>query len=51
MQTEEMERVVAMLSKTDLRELDQAATDEGLSRSALIRNIVKRYLRERGEKE
>ncbi len=50
LQAEDMERVVAMLAKTDLKELDQAATEEGLSRSALIRNIVKRYLRERGAK-
>lgn len=49
MQAEEMERVVAMLPKSDTEELDRAAVEEGLSRSALIRTIIKRYLRERGK--
>ena len=30
--------------------LNRAATEEGLSRSALIRTIIKRYLQERDEK-
>jgi hypothetical protein len=30
--------------------LNQAANEEGLSRSALVRTIVMRHLRERGEK-
>ena len=50
MQTEEMERAVAMLSKSDMEALDYAANEEGLSRSAMIRTLIKRYLRERGEK-
>ncbi len=50
LQTEEMERAVAMLSKSDMAALDHAANDEGLSRSALIRTLIKRYLRERGER-
>jgi metal-responsive CopG/Arc/MetJ family transcriptional regulator len=44
---EDLERVVTMLPKSDLQELDRAAEHEGLSRSALIRTLVKRYLRER----
>ena len=50
MQTEEMERVLTMLPKSVVEELDQAATVEGLSRSAMVRTLVMRYLRERGEK-
>jgi len=36
-----------MLLKSDLTALDRAAEGEGLSRLALIRTIVKRYLRVR----
>ena len=50
LQTEEMERVLTMLPKSVVEELDQAATTEGLSRSAMVRTLVMRYLRERGEK-
>ncbi len=50
MQTEEMERVLTMLPKSVVEELDRAATTEGLSRSAMVRTLVMRYLRERGEK-
>ncbi len=37
-----------MLPKSILEELDQAAILEGLSRSAIVRTLVMRYLRERG---
>ena len=47
MVSEDLERVVALLPKSDLQALDRAAETEGLSRSALLRTIVKRYLRER----
>ncbi len=50
LQAEEMERVLTMLPKSVVEELDQAATTEGLSRSAMVRTLVMRYLRERGEK-
>ena len=43
--TEQLERVVALLPKSVVGELDQAATREGLSRSALVRVLVIRYLR------
>ena len=42
--------IATMLPKPSVEELDRAATEEGLSRSALIRTLIKRYLRERGEK-
>jgi len=45
-----MERVVVMLPKSIVEEADRAATREGLSRSALVRVLVIRYLREQGEK-
>lgn len=45
-----MERVLSMMPKSVVVELDQAATAEGLSRSAMVRTLVMRYLRERGEK-
>ena len=48
--TEQLERVVVMLSKSVVEELDQAATREGLSRSALVRVLVIRYLREQDAK-
>lgn len=48
--TEEMERTVTMLPKSVIAEIDSAATEQGLSRSGLIRMIVMRYLQERGEK-
>ena len=48
--TEQLERVLTMLPKSVVEELDQAATREGLSRSALVRVLVIRYLREQGEK-
>lgn len=50
LQQEEMERVLTMLPKSVVAELDEAATAEGLSRSAMVRTLVMRYLRERGEK-
>jgi len=49
MQAEEMERVLAMLPKSAVEDLDRAAIREGLSRSALIRTVLLRYLRERAE--
>jgi metal-responsive CopG/Arc/MetJ family transcriptional regulator len=45
--TEEMERVTALMPKSLLAELDQAATEDALSRSAMLRLIVVTYLRER----
>ena len=45
MQTEQMERVVAMLPKSVVEELDQIASKEGLSRSGLVRVVLIRYLR------
>lgn len=45
-----MERVLTMLPQSVVEELDQAATAEGLSRSAMVRTLVMRYLRERGKK-
>ena len=44
---EDMERVVMMLPKSVVTELDEVATAEGLSRSAMLRTLVIRYLRER----
>ena len=43
-----MERVLTMLPKTVVDELDRAAAEQGLSRSALVRTLVIRYLRRRG---
>jgi poly(3-hydroxybutyrate) depolymerase len=40
-------RAVTMLPKSIIEELDQAAIDEGLSRSALMRTVLIRYLKER----
>ena len=48
--TEQLERVLTMLPRSVVEELDQAATREGLSRSALVRVLVIRYLREQSEK-
>ena len=42
--------IATMLPKSVVEELDRAATEEGLSRSAMVRTVVMRYLRERGEK-
>ena len=42
--------VATMLPKPSVEEIDRAATEEGLWRSALIRMVMMRYLRERGEK-
>ena len=42
--------IAMMLPKPSIEELDRAATEEGLWRSALVRAVVMRYLRERGEK-
>ena len=42
--------IVAMLPKSAVDQLDRAASEEGLYRSALVRTVVMRYLRERGEK-
>ena len=50
MQTEQMERVVAMLPKSVVEQLDDVATKEGLSRSGLVRVVLMRYLREHPEK-
>jgi len=47
--TEQLERVLTMLPKSIVGELDQAATREGLSRSALVRTLVIRYLREQSK--
>jgi hypothetical protein len=47
LQAEEMERVLTMLPASIVEELDRAATADGLSRSAMIRTIIIRYLRER----
>ena len=43
-----MERVLTMLPKTVVDDLDRAAAEQGLSRSALVRTLVIRYLRRRG---
>jgi len=48
--TEELERVVTMLSKSVVKEIDAAATEQGLSRSGLIRTVMMRYLQDREEK-
>ena len=48
--TEEMERTVTMLPKSIVAEIDKAATEQGLSRSGLIRLVMMAYLRERIEK-
>lgn len=50
MQAEEMERTVTMLPKSVVEEIDKAASEQGLSRSGLIRTVMMSYLRERGEK-
>lgn len=47
MPTEETERVLTMLPASTVDKLTHAAREEGLSRSALIRTILIRYLRER----
>ena len=47
MQTEEMERILTMLPTSTVDKLTQAAQEEGLSRSALIRTVLLRYLKER----
>ena len=51
MQAVDLERIVVFLPKSAVKTLDQQAEAEGLSRSGVIRLIVLRYLRERGEKE
>lgn len=45
--TEEMERTVTMLPKSVIAEIDKAATEQGLSRSGLIRMVMMEYLRHR----
>lgn len=45
--SEELERVITLLPASIVKELDAVAETEGLSRSALIRNMVMRFLRER----
>ncbi len=45
-----MERTVTMLPKSVVEEIDKAAVEQGLSRSGLIRTVMMRYLKERGEK-
>lgn len=47
LQADEMERVVAMLPKSVVEDLDGVAAEEGMSRSGLVRALVMRYLRER----
>ncbi len=42
--------IATMLPKPSVEELDRAATEEGLWRSALIRVVLMCYLQERGEK-
>lgn len=49
LQTEDMERVVAMLPKSVVEALDKAAAEQGMSRSGLVRTLVMRYLKEREE--
>ena len=39
--------ITAMLPKFAVKELDRAASEEGLYRSALVRAVVMRYLEER----
>ncbi len=39
--------IAAMLPKSAVKELDRAASEEGLYRSALVRAVVMRYLGER----
>ncbi len=39
--------ITAMLPKIAVKELDRAASEEGLYRSALVRAVVMRYLEER----
>lgn len=50
LQSEEMERVVAMLHKSVVEDLDRVAAEQGMSRSGLIRTLAMRYLREQGER-
>ena len=42
--------IATMLPKSAVAELNQAADEQGLYRSALARIVFMRYLRERGEK-
>ncbi len=42
--------IATMLPKPAMAELDQAADDQGLYRSALVRIVLMRYLQELGEK-
>ncbi len=42
--------IATMLPKSAMAELDQAADEQGLYRSALARIVLMRYLQERGEK-
>ncbi|KKL57696.1 hypothetical protein LCGC14_2232870 [marine sediment metagenome] len=51
LQAVDLERIVVYLPKSAVKELDAQAETEALSRSAFIRLVVVRYLRERGEKE
>ena len=44
-----MERIVTMLPKFVLEELDRVAAAQGLSRSGLIRVVMMRYLRDQAE--
>ena len=41
---------MTMLPKSVVEEIDRAASEQGLSRSGLIRMVMMRYLQERGEK-
>ncbi len=44
------ECIATMLPKSAMAELNQAADEQGLYRSALTRIVLMRYLRERGER-
>ena len=47
---EAFERIVVLLPEAVVKELDKLANEQGLSRSGLIRTVLMRDLRERGEK-
>ncbi len=42
--------IATMLPKPSVEELDRAATEEGLWRSALVRTVIMRYLWEQSER-
>ena len=47
--TEKMVRLVVMLPRPVLQELERVATAQGLSRSGLIRVVMIRYIRDQAE--